>query len=559
MENAVLLDYLDPSVPNDYDADLCIVGGGPAGIAIARAFAGTRVRVCLVEGGGLTGEDRTQALYDGRSIGPYPLDAGTARMRVLGGSCTLWGGGCIPFADSDLEPREWVPDSGWPLRYADLAPWYAKAQAFCRIDASHGFGPGAFDGPTARPLLDLAPEAMTNFIFARSPITFGDAYREDLHEQPHLTALLHANAMELDANTDASAVTGLRIGSVDGRRGHVRARHYVLAAGGIENARILLLSDTVAPGGLGNDRDLVGRYFMDHPSGTIGSVYAAQPDRLTRPYERSVGKRRTPVAAEIGLSTDAQRTHRILNGRVHPFAVEGDVPRGLRALRDVRAALRPPVRDESALLEARLCAALQNGPSGAAAMPQGLVVSALRLGLNLGDVIRAVSQKINDRPTVRSGHVDLVGFFEQAPNRDSRITLGDDRDALGLRKVQVDWRLTDLDRHSWQTLTTITGDRLAATCDGRFERAAWLSDGDVTAGIHGTAHHMGTTRMATSPTQGVVDVHGKVHGVDNLHVAGSSVFPTGGWAFPTFTLVALSLRLAEHLRMLLGVCEGGVV
>ena len=547
----MILDYLDGETPSDHHADLCIVGAGPAGIAIARAFAGSHLRVCLIEGGGLSGEERSQSLYDGTSSGPAPFDAGTSRMRVFGGSCTLWGGGCIPLADSDMEPREWVPDSGWPLRYDDLAPWYEKAREFCRIDATHGFGPGAFDGPTPRAPLDLDPEAMANYVFARSPITFGDAYREEMRNAPNITVLLHANALALESNESATVVTGLRIGTPEGRRGRVHARHYVLAAGGIENARILLLSDEVAPKGLGNDRDMVGRYFMDHPSGTLGTVQSATPDRLTRPYERTIGKVRAPLASEIGVAMSAQRRHRVLNGRVHPFAVEGDVPRGIRALRDVRAALRPPTRDEGALLEARLCAAMQNGPAGAVALPQGLAISAIRLGLHIGDVIRAVAQKIGDRPTVRSERVDLVGFFEQAPNRDSRVVLDQSRDALGLRKVRVDWRLTDLDRHTWRTVTALTGQRLADACGGHFEAAAWVKDETIPPEVHGTAHHIGSTRMSASPDQGVVDPDGKVHGMANLHVAGSSVFPTGGWAFPTFTLIALSLRLAEQLRDLL--------
>jgi choline dehydrogenase-like flavoprotein len=552
----VIIDYLDKSAAADYQADLCVIGAGPAGIAIAQAFLGTSTTICLIEGGGLTGEDRSQSLYDGASTGSTPFDAGTSRMRVFGGSCTLWGGGCIPLADSDLEARDWVPDSGWPLRYADLAPWYQKARDFCQIESGHEFGPGTFHGPTPRAPLDLDTEAMVNFIFARSPITFGEAYRDTLAHAANITVLLHANVMELRATDNAGAVTDATIGSVDGRRGRVRARHYVLAAGGIENARILLLSDSVAPNGLGNDHDLVGRYFMDHPRGSIGSIRSAQPDRLTRPYERSVGKVRAPVASEIGLSLEAQRKHRILNARVHPFAVEGDVPRGIRALRDVRSALRPPTRNEAALLEARLSAALQNGPGGATATlagPQHIAISAMRLGLHIGDVIRAVASKVSDRPTVTSERVELVGFFEQAPNRDSRIMLDDKRDALGLRRVRVDWRLTDLDRHTHRALTALTGGRLADACGGRFEAAAWTIDDDAPSDVHGTAHHMGTTRMAGDPSQGVVDAQGKVHGVANLHVAGSSVFPTGGWAFPTFTLIALSLRLAEQLRVLLSV------
>jgi len=551
----VIIDYLDKSAPADYQADLCVVGAGPAGIAIARAFIGTSTTVCLIEGGGLAGEDRSQSLYEGSSTGSTPFDAGTSRMRVFGGSCTLWGGGCIPLADSDLEPRDWVPDSGWPLRYADLAPWYAKAREYCQIGPEHAFGPGSFQGPTPRAPLDLDPEAMVNFIFARSPITFGEAYREALGQAPNITVLLHANVMELQATENARAVTDAAIGSLDGRRGRVRARHYVLAAGGIENARILLLSDSVAPKGLGNDHDLVGRYFMDHPRGAIGSIRSPQADRLTRPYERSIGKVRAPVASEIGLSLEAQREYQTLNARVHPFAVEGEVPRGIRALRDVRAALRPPTRDEAALVEARLEAALQNGPGGAMslAMPQNLAISAMRLGLHIGDVIRAVAQKVGDRPTVASDRVELVGFFEQAPHRDSRIMLDDKRDALGLRRVRVDWRLTDLDRHTHRVLGAVTGHRLAQACAGRFEPAAWTVDTDAPSDVHGTAHHMGTTRMAEDATQGVVDTQGTVHGVANLHVAGSSVFPTGGWAFPTFTLIALSLRLAEELRALLAI------
>jgi len=548
----VIIDYLDPSAPSDVSADLCIVGAGPAGIAIAHAFIGTSTTVCLIEGGGLCGEDRSQSLYEGSSAGDLPLDAGTSRMRVFGGSCTLWGGGCIPLADSDFEAREWVPDSGWPLRYADLAPWYERAREFCRIDPSYGFGPGAFDGPPPRRPLDLDPETLANFVFARSPIMFGDTYRDSLRSAANITVLLHANLMELEAGDGARSVTAARIGSLDGRRGHVRARHYVLAAGGIENARILLLSDSVAPAGLGNDRDLVGRYFMDHPSGRIGSVVSDEPDTLSRPYERTIGKVRAPLSAEIGLTFEAQRRHRSLNARVHPFAVEGQVPHGIRALRDVRAALRSPRRqDEATLLEARLCAALQNGPdSTMVTVQQSLAISAVRLGLHLGDVVKAVAQKVADRPTVRSDRVELVGFFEQAPQRDSRITLGDDRDALGLRRVRIDWRLNDLDRHTWHTTTVLAGERLAAACGGRFEPAPWTR-GEAEPEVHGTAHHIGTTRMADDPSQGVVDAQGKVHGVANLHVAGSSVFPTGGWAFPTFTVIALSLRLAEQLRVLL--------
>jgi choline dehydrogenase-like flavoprotein len=549
----MIIDYLDGSAPGDIEADLCIIGAGAAGIAIARTFIGTPLSVCIVEGGGLSGEEKSQALYEGSSIGCPAFDPGISRMRIFGGSCTLWGGGCMPLERQDLSPRDWVPHSGWPLSYDELEPYYARARSYCHID-SHDFVDGSFLGPLARPPVAFDADKLVNHIFARSPILFGQTYRPELERASNIKVLLHANLLELEASPDGSSVHQARIGALNGQTGTVRARHYVLASGGIENARLLLLSNAVVPHGLGNDRDLVGRFFMDHPSGKMGTVVTDNPDRLTRPYERNPDKGPAPAFPEIGLSRKAQQTHRLLNGRVHPFGMEGTVPKGLRALRDFRSALHARARDEGSMLEARLCAALRNGPSSdeAVAATESLGMLALRLGLGVGDVVRAFAQKLADRPTVKIDHVELIGFFEQAPNPDSRITLGTEVDALGKRKVCVDWRLTPLDWHTYRTAAALFGSELAGACGGTFRLDPWLNDDDsVAPQVHGTAHHLGTTRMSDSPLQGVVDRHCRVHGIDNLHVAGSSVFPTGGWAFPTFTIVALSLRLAENLRRLL--------
>lgn len=546
------IDYLDETAPTELETDLCIIGAGPAGIAIARTFIGTAVRVCLVESGGLAGEESSQALYEGTSIGSPEFDPGISRLRAFGGSCNLWGGGCIPLSSSDLAERDWVPHSGWPLSYAELAPYYARAQAFCQIE-SHDFADGSFLTPPARPPVSFDASKLVNQIFVRSPILFGAAYRSELEQAPNITVLLHANLLELEASLSGASVRQARIGSLGGRQGVVRARHYVLACGGIENARLLLSSDSVVRHGLGNDHGLVGRYFMDHPTGKLGTLFTDAPDRLARPYDRTGGKGAAPSFPEIGLSDEALKAHRLLNGRVRPVAVEGPIPKGIRALRELRASLRPPRQDESSLLEERLCAALKNSDPGSENVATGPSVGlgrlALRLGLGVGDVARAYVRKLADQPAVKSTHVDLIGYFEQAPNPDSRIMLGTERDALGQRKVCIDWRLTVLDRHTYRTAAALFGTELARACGGRFQLESWLGEDDgAVPRVRGTAHHLGTTRMSDDPHQGVVDRHCRVHGVDNLHVAGSSVFPTGGWAFPTFTLVALSLRLAEHLR-----------
>ena len=539
----MIIDFARPTTPAEMDVDLCIVGAGPAGITLARSFAGTAMTVCLLESGGLDGEPDSQALCRGVSTG-LALDPAACRVRTFGGAGNAWGGGCIPLDPADLTQRDWVPHSGWPLSFDALAPYYERALDHCGI-GQHRLAPGTFATPPARMPPGFDPDLLVNRTFILSPVFFGEVGREALGQAPNITVLLHANALELETDDTARTVRAARIGTLDGRRGRVHARTWVLACGGIENARLLLLSDAVAPRGLGNDRDLVGRYFMDHPSGSLGRIDGGVPDPLCRPYDRSGGQGATPAFPELGVSPVAARRHRMLAARVRPLAVEAEVPPGLHALRRLRAALHEPSCDEA--LEGQMKAlATESGD-----MPASPGIGGLALGVaaGLGDVARAVGRRLAGKRVVPTGHVDIVGFFEQAPNRDSRITLDDRLDALGQRCVRVDWQVTPLDWHTWRTTATLAGNALARACGGRFQRVDWLEpDSNATPRLHGTSHHMGTTRMSDDPSTGVVDTDGKVHGVDNLYVAGSSVFPAGGWAFPTFTIVAMSLRLAEHLQ-----------
>lgn len=550
----MIVDYRNESLPTSFDADICIIGTGAAGIAIAHALAGSSLNLCMLESGGLASERESQQLYEGSSVGALPCDPAVSRVRAFGGSCNFWGGGCIPLSELDLSRREWVPHSGWPLSYAQLQPYYERAIEFCRI-GNLGFAAGSFLAPLPREPLEFDERTLVNRTFVSAPVLFGDAYRAELEQAANIRVLLHANLLELRATDDGRRVGQALIGSLDGRRGLVRARHYVLACGAIENARLLLLSDAGCPRGLGNGHDLVGRYFMDHPSGVLGSILTDAADRIARPYDRRLNKDPVPAFPEISLSETAQRDYHLLRARIHPFAMEGPVPRGLQALRALRAKAHRPQQDESEALKARVCAATTSDPSRfgvVAEQTQPTARLALEAALGAGDIARAFARKLADRPTVSTDHVDLIGYFEQAPNPDSRVTLGDECDALGQRKVRVDWRLTPLDTYSYRTAAMLCGGEIVRRYGGVFRPASWLAeDADASAQVHGTAHHMGTTRMADDPREGVVDRDCRVHGIDNLHVAGSSVFPTGSWAFPTLTIVSLSLRLADRLRLLL--------
>ncbi len=545
----MILDYLDPSCPTDIETDLCIVGSGAAGLSIARDFVGSGVRVCILESGGLGGEYNAQSLNDGTSIGDVKIDPATSRLRAFGGSCNLWGGGCIPLTLRDFEQRSWVPESGWPISFDALRPHYLRALAFCGVDV------GKLDDGTSDFPLPLTPEKfgsedLENSLWARSFLTFGKAYREDIARARNVSVLLHCNVLDLTLSCCGTRVDEARISAFEGRRGKVKARQFVLACGGIENARLLLLSNTAKPKGIGNDRDLVGRYFMDHPIVKLGAISVPFPQPMLRqcsPVKQGPG---FTAYHEITLAENSQVQHQTLNCRVRAMPVEGQVPRGVAALRSLRSHNRSAANEDE-LVKRGIDISLRL-PRLQPAIPEkrSIVPTLLDLGVGAGGVGRAIVRKLTGQSAVAIQHFDLFGFFEQAPNPDSRITLGDELDALGQRKVQIDWRLKILDWHTYRTTAKLFGEGLARHFSGRYHPEEWVSADKSCEAHHvrGAAHHLGTTRMSKTPATGVVDIDCLVHGIENLYIAGSSVFPCGGWAFPTLTIIALSLRLADHLR-----------
>lgn len=546
----MIVDYLDGSAETDLETEVCVIGAGPAGLSIACALADRGVGVCILESGTWTGSETAQQLCAGESIGDLRLDPAMTRLRAFGGSLRLWGGGCMPLSPMDFTVRDWVPFSGWPIDYDSLAPYYDRARTIFSID--NPLARGAFGGVPVRPLPHFEDPAVVHRVSISS---YGDpstGQRQLLERAPHVHLVINATVVQCTPLSNGAAVDHVVIRALDGRRNVVRARYVVLACGGIENARLLLLSDSVTPGGLGNDYDQVGRWFMDHPSAHLGKIIGGDADHVTRPYEIHRSSGRTPRFAHICLSDEAQREHRVLNARVRAIPAEAAPPPGLAALRALRASRHALVVTEGEGIEQRICDALAhrtgNSEPKARTMSEPLWRLALRTGLGAGDLLHALTRKLNDHHTVAADHVDIVGFFEQAPNPASRVTLGDSRDSFGQRRVCVDWRLSPLDAHTYDVSSRLFGNALAQAAGGQFQAEAWLKEGGAPP-MRSTAHHMGTTRMSDDRRYGVVDRHCRVHGVDNLYVAGSSVFPTVGWTFPTFTIAALSLRLAEQLSL----------
>lgn len=508
-------------------ADLCVVGAGAAGITVARAFAGSGVRVLLLESGGLEFEDRVQELYVGENVGlPYfELDA--CRLRYFGGTTNHWAGRCRPLDPHDFEAREWVPLSGWPIGRADLDPYYRAAHELCQL-GPYAYAPEAFDAPPEHRLA-LDPDRFPDMLWQYSPPTrFGELYRDDVARAENADVVLHANLLDIDSDDDGRVVEGVTFGTLDGKRHTARARLYVLACGGLENPRLLLASNSKVNVGLGNQHDMVGRCFMDHPHLSAARVLFTDRERVAF-YDYSLLEYRDAGWGLIGglhLAPALQRREKVLNydANLTPDNIGSG---GYAALR-------------------RVWNAFERGD-----MPDDLTGDLWQALLDVDDTFAGLLGRLEIRDyRPEEGSYRLWSFSEQAPNRDSRVLLGDAVDPLGLPRLRLDWRMMPVDKRTLQVAHRLLAEELGRTGLGRVQVDEWLTVDDHGWGpdVRGGFHHMGATRMAANPEDGVVDAACRVHGVDNLYIAGSSVFPTGGSANPTLTIVALALRLAEELR-----------
>lgn len=530
------------------ETDVCIVGAGPAGIALAYALRGTPVQVCLLESGGLSEEPDIQALNIGENIGIDDVPLDEARYRMFGGTTHRWAGWCRPLDDIDFEPRPWVEHSGWPIGRADLEPYYQRAQELCQIP-EYRYEAADWEmaiHPLYRP--PFASGAVHSVVFQGSPPTkFGHVYKQAIEGAGNLNVYLHATAVEIDVNEAGQEATRVRVATLGGGGFHVAARVLVLTAGGIETPRLLLASRKVHANGLGNQNDNVGRYFMEHPHVLSGYL------RVTDPGDS--GRRRIP-AIDAGLAglrdrlvfqrpvagikcaytiaPEVQQELGLLNYSAHLSTVSEnavDLP-SYRSLKLIVGNMRSP---------RRLLWQLRNG-----ALPQGLREHLANVVGDFDNIWRVLYQELLRRPRRLAIHTQA----EQAPDPQSRITLGYERDPLGVPRVRVDWRLSLADKQSVRHAQEVVGLQLERAGIGRLEPEPWLLRDDTEWGprLSGGFHHLGTARMADDPRCGVVDRNCRVHGLANLYVADSSVFPTGGYANPTLTAVAVALRAADHIK-----------
>jgi choline dehydrogenase-like flavoprotein len=526
--------HLDPNTP--IDTTVCIIGAGIAGITIAMELDKHGIDVSLLESGGFHPDDGTRDLARGEDIGEWRYNfSDGSRSRFLGGSSNCWGGWCRPLDPWDFERRDWIDYSGWPFGLEELEPYYARTHKLLQLGPNNydpDFWVRSIDRPDVR-LMPLVTGKIRDTISQFSPpALFGKLYRDALTHSERIRVYLYANATNIDTDCGGTNVTRIEVATLEGKRAEVRAMLYVVATGGIENARLLLASNKVQANGLGNAYDLVGRFFMDHPRLFCGNI------RFTREWSHNklsdvkyhsrnaaVSAHGTCIAHQFALTPEVMQEERILNARIWFSSIfPGEGSAGAMALCHCKDAMLQREREDWSL--GRDMMTMMAHPIDT------LAFGCTRL-YKPGWLIKGVQFQL---------------IVEPEPNPNSRVTLSrTKKDALGMPRVQVDWRLTDKVKHTFDRTLFLLADDMRKSgvaeveLDPLFEGRPWPAD------FEGTWHHMGSTRMHESPKQGVVNSDCKVHGMSNLYIAGSSVFPTAGANFPTITLAALAFRLSEHL------------
>jgi choline dehydrogenase-like flavoprotein len=513
-------------------ADICIVGAGAAGIAIARELLGQQQRVALLTSGGLELARATQQLYVGENVGRAAYTPYRSRVRMFGGSTTRWTGHCRPLERLDFERRNWVQHSGWPFALDALDPYYRQAHEVCRL-GPYDYSPSTWGDQGKRPL-PVDPSTLDLRIYQFGyPRDFGKMYRGELEAVRNVDVWLHADVLEIDVDPDVRRVSGLRVVTSPGKEVRFVADRYVLACGGLENARLLLASNRVAAAGLGNRHDLVGRFYTDHVFFFHGWFEPSRPD----------ADRTLNVIEDYTRVGSEQRAHAALALPERTIRAEGLNDCAVYFVRRPNYKIQPAYFTDGVKSLTQLVDMLKGQDLLDRSVGRHLINVAAGLPAVGTTLSRQVIEKV--RPRAR---LALKTVIEMTPNPASRVTLGERRDALGMPRVRVDWRLNSDDRRGFSRLYEIMRPEFARLGLGRFVEDSAVDSEGWPVSLASGMHHMGTTRMHDDPRQGVVDANSRVHDLPNLFVAGSSVFTTGGIANPTLTIVALAIRLADHLK-----------
>lgn len=501
------------------EADICIIGAGVAGITMAMEFINTEYNVVLLEGGGFEYNQSVQESYDGTIQGHSYFPLMSTRLHYFGGTSGHWGGICSIMDEMDFLERDWVKDSGWPIDRSQLDPYYIKGLPILDL------GPFEFNASywaSVNPSFTEIPldkNYLWSKIFQRSePTRFGEKYKDSIVAAPNIALYTYANVTDISANENITRVQDITIKNFTGKSSTIRAKYFILAANALQNARLLLASNKQNSKGLANSFDVVGRYFMEHPEMKVGEMW------LNSKYPFDLYGWTKKVRSELAISANEQKNLEVLNASIGFRLLSADKKR----IENVKAwSLKDPLESLNSFKNQE-----QNKPKD--------------------NFFKRHFSK--DAPNPRISSYAMHIRMEQAPNPLSRVfLLPDQLDSFGMPRLALNWAFTDIDKRTMRETSKLLGHQIGLSGLGRVKLVDFLldeNDNSMPEEMSGAWHHMGTTRMSNDPKKGVVNSDCKAHGIDNLFIAGSSCFPTVGCSTPTLSIVALSLRLTDHIKTL---------
>lgn len=516
----MILDARTDAVGEKLTAKVVVLGAGASGLTVARKLGAHTDGVLLIDSGARTLEGQTQALAAGRSLAIRYWDLLATRLRYYGGTTNHWTGYCRPHVALDYEARPELGILPWPVDQAEMTRWIDEAARVLRIEAPFGDQPAALKSRNLDPrgMIENRPgfsgEIETRSFQITEILKLAGHHEAEIAALAGLRRVFNLNAVDIVPN--GRRIDHVTARTTTGKQVEIRGDVYVLCCHGIENARILLSSNSASAAGVGNAHGNVGRHFSEH--GAIRHSFFLPSNDFPEIYNFGVVRRRR-LDVHLALSEAKMRAENVLHSYVR-FVPTTSFPRTRDALLRLRQSFLKP-------FDAQVGSDLQT-----------------LLG-NLDEVAAGAIASV--RPASRADdRFALIQRFEQAPNPLSRVVLSNRRNAIGQPQADIQWQLNDLDMRTIRVGYEAVAREVSALGLGRFQLEP-LDRRTIESRIEGTHHQMGTTRMSARPEDGVVDFDGRVHDLDNLYIGGSSVFPHPGDGSPTINIIALALRLAEHL------------
>lgn len=550
--------FVDANKKEDIEtlyADICIIGSGPGGITLALELGTTGCEIVLLESGGINKALEATSSFKAEILSSNHSPLNEAVNRQFGGTSVIWGGRCVPYDPIDFEDRDYVPEARWPISYSDVEKYYSKASEYACCEPAEfsikNLPPGTLNSIV--PGLNESKEIRGSTLERWGlPTDFGKEYRTTIRKSKNIYLIFNAICSEILFD-DFERAKSVLFKNKNGKTYEIAAKIIVVAAGGVETTRLLLNSDSMHPNGVGNHSDNLGRYYMGHISGKIANIHFSTPPKKTV-YGFDRDDNGVYCRRRFSFSRDFLQKNRLMNFVAwldNPPIYNPDHRNGILSL--AYLALR------SSILGKRLVPAGIRNIFLKTNIEENTAAHIKNILVDFPQVIKFCIPFFCKRFFARR---KIPGFFlyiknnvyslhyhsEHAPSKNSKITLSDERDQYGLRKVVVDFKYKAIDVDTVLRAHDYIDGILRKEGCGYLEYVSDNPESDVWSQASDGFHQIGTTRMSIDPKEGVVDENCRVHGIDNLFVASSSVFVTSSQANPTLTIIAFSIRLADYIK-----------